>query len=380
MWPHAIAIESVVQHRIDAFNEPEQRNENGHHNGPVANRVDYRIFRRNFGRRRNDWFHTSTVLKDLRVKHRAFDVDRNGLRERDRFALIRNDARPNDVTTRRHKGPELTTGRASELKASVGANARTGHEVVLPVPGAVVEFDRAPERLRPVSVSSLNATSGSYSRTDTASSYAMTEREVRGPLSFTAMSHPSTTAPTCARPTCAVAATARFFFDGQAGVLVLDTKIHEYGGSGVLCDRHAELLRAPQGWTVEDRRVVAPRLFPINRFEEPVRSLTARAKRLLTPIAQHETPLPLQGGPAYELPSEYEDAPIDAARAVAIEVHPDQATFDLPDQRTPLLARAFESASQRVRPTSALSSLIPQHPSTQPADHIEIDAGTAAAG
>jgi hypothetical protein len=192
------------------------------------------------------------------------------------------------------------------------------------------------------------------------------------------MSPSTAAAPTCARPTCVVAATARFFFDGQAGVLVLDTKIHEYGGSGVLCDRHAELLRAPQGWTVDDRRVAAPRLFPINRFEEPVRSLTARAKRLLTPIAQHETPLPLQGGPAYELPSEYETAPLDAAIAAAIEVHPDQATFDLPDQRTPLLARAFESASQRVRPTSALSSLIPQHPLTQPADNL--NAGTAAAG
>jgi hypothetical protein len=184
---------------------------------------------------------------------------------------------------------------------------------------------------------------------------------------------------TCARPTCAVAATARFFFDGQAGVLVLDAKIHEYGGSGVLCDRHAELLRAPQGWTVEDLRVVAPRLFPINRFEEPVRSLTARAKRLLTPIAQDETPLPLQGGPAYELPSEYEDAPHDAAIAAAIEVHPDQATFDLPDQRTPLLARAFESAGQRIRPTSNLSSLIPQHPSESGGPHLRSASSPASA-
>ncbi len=166
--------------------------------------------------------------------------------------------------------------------------------------------------------------------------------------------------PTCARPTCAALATARFFFDGSAGVLVLDTRVGDYGGSGVLCARHAELLRAPKGWTVDDRRVVAPRLFPISRFEEPVRSLTSRARRLLTPIAQNATPLPLNGGPAYELPASYETAPTDAA----IAVHRDQATLELPDQRTPLLARAFAAAGQRIRPTSGLSSLIPQAPAS----------------
>lgn len=181
----------------------------------------------------------------------------------------------------------------------------------------------------------------------------MTGGERWWPLGFEAMSSSS---PICARPTCDVSATARFFFDGRAGVLVLDARVRDYGGSGVLCDRHAELLRAPKGWTVDDRRVVAPRLFPVTRFEEPVRSLTSRAKRLLTPIAQHDTPLPLDGGPAYELPTSYENAPSDAA----IAIHPDQVSLQLPDQRTPLLARAFEAAGQRVRPTSGLSSLIPQ--------------------
>ncbi len=187
-------------------------------------------------------------------------------------------------------------------------------------------------------------------------------------------SSPTRARPTCARPTCDALATARFFFDGSAGVLVLDTRVSEYGGSGVLCDRHAELLRAPKGWTVDDRRVVAPRLFPITRFEEPVRSLTSRARRLLTPIAQDKTPLPLDGGPAYELPASYESAPTEAA----VAIHPDQAMLALPDQRTPLLARAFEAAGQRVRPTSGLSSLIPPAPAA-PAGVSDSDATASAA-
>jgi hypothetical protein len=133
---------------------------------------------------------------------------------------------------------------------------------------------------------------------------------------------------------------------------MLDPNVSEWGSSGVLCTRHADRLTIPKGWTLDDRRILAPRLFPVSRFEEPSRLLgesIARARQLFAPVAQESTPLPLDGGPAYELPARYE----------AVAVHPDQAMFELPDQRTPLLARAFESAGSRVRPTSSLSTLIP---------------------
>ena len=156
----------------------------------------------------------------------------------------------------------------------------------------------------------------------------------------------------CARPGCGEVATTRLFFDSASATVMLDPKVSEWGSSGVLCTRHADRLTIPKGWTLDDRRISAPRLFPVSRFEEPSRLLggsIARARQLFAPVAQDSTPLPLDGGPAYELPARYE----------AVTVHPDQTMFELPDQRTPLLARAFESAGSRVRSTSSLSTLIP---------------------
>lgn len=173
----------------------------------------------------------------------------------------------------------------------------------------------------------------------------------------------------CARPGCRDAATTRFFFDAKGALVVLDTKIAEWGGSGVLCTRHADRLTVPRGWTLDDRRVTAPRLFPVSRFDAPVGFLgngIARAKKLLAPVAQAETPLPTDGGPAYELPARYE--------AVPVAIHPDQAMFELPDERTPLLARAFESAGSRVR-NESLAALIP--PATQAGDTTSAHAADA---
>ena len=76
----------------------------------------------------------------------------------------------------------------------------------------------------------------------------------------------------CARPACGAEATARFFFDAAARLVILDARVQEWGGSGVLCEEHADKLTSPRGWVIDDRRVLAPRLFPIGRFENPDRA------------------------------------------------------------------------------------------------------------
>ena len=192
----------------------------------------------------------------------------------------------------------------------------------------------------------------------------------------------------CARPVCGAEATARFFFDASAKLVILDARIEEWGGSGILCDDHADRLTPPRGWVIDDRRVLAPRLFPIGRFENadrpasrtgvpraadtepgsapaesanatgsiPGASAPQRVRRFAAPAAHPSTPLPLDGGPSYALPDEYLARELtDSARAADA---PERLT-DTTDPGSPLLTRAFDAARSKVRPTSTLDTLIP---------------------
>lgn len=162
----------------------------------------------------------------------------------------------------------------------------------------------------------------------------------------------------CARSECSETATARFFFDARAKLLIIDPLIDEWGGSGVLCAAHADRMTPPRGWSVDDRRIVEPRLFNVGRFDAapgPAPSEDARrsrARRLTMPEAHPSTPLPLDGGPTYELPDGYVAVEAPGVRATSA------ADVPVPGSQTPLLARAFEAARSRVRPDSSLDSLI----------------------
>jgi hypothetical protein len=110
----------------------------------------------------------------------------------------------------------------------------------------------------------------------------------------------------CARPLCAIRATVRFWFDGDTRRVVLDRKISEWGGQGLLCESHADRLIVARGWELDDRRISEPRLFSV---EQADRAAAGRIRRLSHPEAHPSTPLPLDGGPLYTLPSEYETPP-----------------------------------------------------------------------
>ena len=93
--------------------------------------------------------------------------------------------------------------------------------------------------------------------------------------------------------------------------------------AGALCQRHADTLVVPRGWTLDDRRERAPRLFRVTRGD---RAATRRQVVVETPSAEADEPTTL----------------------------PWTADFDVSDDLggvlaadSPLLARAFRGTSRR---------------------------------
>jgi hypothetical protein len=58
----------------------------------------------------------------------------------------------------------------------------------------------------------------------------------------------------CARPGCSAVATAVFTFDARECTVWLDNPQHADARAGELCERHAQSLRPPKGWHIDDRR------------------------------------------------------------------------------------------------------------------------------
>lgn len=165
-------------------------------------------------------------------------------------------------------------------------------------------------------------------------------------------------------------ARARFSFDSLNRLIILDRKLDEWGGSGVLCQDHADRLVVPRGWALDDRRVAEPTLFPTTKFETGGRlsPLARTARRLVNPEAHPSTPLPLDGGDTYSLPDGYVDrfeealstplpgmdtAPHRSGR------HYDDGSGPGDDADTPLLNKAFDAEESRARP-HGLDKLIPR--------------------
>jgi hypothetical protein len=117
-------------------------------------------------------------------------------------------------------------------------------------------------------------------------------------------------------------------------------------GAAVLCLRHANSMVVPRGWTLDDLREPAPRL-----FRPPLPAPTARSR------AARPVHVP-KGGEQLQLDSD--DALVVELRVHAeviddAEVGPWTPSFDEADDldgllsaRSPLLARAFRTADRRV--------------------------------
>jgi hypothetical protein len=66
----------------------------------------------------------------------------------------------------------------------------------------------------------------------------------------------------CERPGCSARAEVLYGFDpGRLLVWLEHDAISEGSRSNALCRRHADALAVPRGWSIDDRRESAPRLF-----------------------------------------------------------------------------------------------------------------------
>lgn len=203
----------------------------------------------------------------------------------------------------------------------------------------------------------------------------------------------------CSRPDCAERAVARVLIEPTECRIVVDRRV-ELAGAAILCAAHADRVTVPKGWTLDDRREDSPRLFGVGRFNEPAKSSRERLRRLPEAIAAAVAQLPLDGADPYDMPPKYEQAsknpiahpnarresslpppdgsPAFTARGIEPRVSvTDRALararerqltgaggapiFTDTASRGPLLARAFDAARSRVRASSGLTSLIPQH-------------------
>ena len=156
----------------------------------------------------------------------------------------------------------------------------------------------------------------------------------------------------CSRIGCDAPATASFSFDALSELAWLDTVV-EARGAGFLCQLHAERLTPPRGWSLLDRRSSEPKLFVApsvlptatepERERAPKRSRATKVRHSKTAPAETTATGPAIGDApaAGELPF---DAPPPMPRTWSPRDLP--ALDDEFDDRTPLLARAFESLRQ----------------------------------
>ena len=134
----------------------------------------------------------------------------------------------------------------------------------------------------------------------------------------------------CARSGCSAVATATFTFDARVQTVWLDAPREGNARAGELCERHSRKLTPPQGWRLDDRR---------GALSNP-----APAPIALPPPAPELEPVP-----ALEPEPEPEPAPEPVLVTADTHFH---SQMDLPPigldrmlaARSPLLARAFESA------------------------------------
>lgn len=115
----------------------------------------------------------------------------------------------------------------------------------------------------------------------------------------------------CDRPGCAAPAAARLVIDVRNLVVSVDRKLTEVGGAAVLCARHSERIVPPRGWTIDDQRVLTPRLFPVDRPADTDAATASggrlkRVRKRLTPTTAEQ--LALAAEASYELPDGYEAA------------------------------------------------------------------------
>lgn len=134
-----------------------------------------------------------------------------------------------------------------------------------------------------------------------------------------------------------------FAFDARESLVWLDPITGHGLGAGVLCERHADGLSPPRGWNLLDRRgsefrlwagraaLGAPPSTHAPHRDRPARSRPCASPGPLLPFDATPEPAPVAAAP-------------DAPRTWSPHDRPGPELEHVLDARTPLLARAFDSA------------------------------------
>lgn len=170
----------------------------------------------------------------------------------------------------------------------------------------------------------------------------------------------------CERPTCSQPADVSYGIDPYELVVTIEAFDDERSRrAGVLCRDHADSMLVPNGWTLDDRREVAPRLFP-SRESAKVKPRRRVRRRRLTDDDTGQLRLGITQADLDAIPEE-----VPRRRPAAIE--PWQPVFDQTDDlngllspRSPLLSRAFGKRSKS--PAGKNDSARPAAPKGQPGE------------
>lgn len=114
----------------------------------------------------------------------------------------------------------------------------------------------------------------------------------------------------------------------------------------VLCQRHADAMVVPRGWTLDDRREPIPRLFMPQR-PEPAAETSARASRRRPKPDPTEAGEQLQIDGTGEIPRPTDSVPGEPASSAWRPSFDEDDDLDgLLEVRSPLLARAFRGTGR----------------------------------
>ncbi len=170
----------------------------------------------------------------------------------------------------------------------------------------------------------------------------------------------------CSRVGCDEPAAAVFGFDAATALVWLDPFDGRAKGAGMLCAAHADTLTPMRGWTLQDRRVRAPRLWADRpRLTAPTRRPRQPAVAARSRHHHHgEGTDPLPFGTVGGQPGATRHPAGRGDRARVTTQVAEVADFDrLLDARTPLLTRAFQAARARESLTGARSWVAQGSPS-----------------
>lgn len=158
----------------------------------------------------------------------------------------------------------------------------------------------------------------------------------------------------CERPGCSEPGAAAYGMFPE-DLLFWITPLHDapVDDHNVLCQRHADAMMVPRGWTLDDRREPIPRLFmprrteaAPNTAEEPTARVPRRRTKAVRPDAGEQLQIDGTGEIARPTSADDQSPPVPENSGWRPEFDHADDLDGLLEVRSPLLARAFRGTGR----------------------------------